>query len=112
MLNLQFIGPRKTGYGLGFNNVELAIYWASEDGLRAWLQQRLVELAIYWASEDGLRAWLQHCKWGREVRTQRAMPQKWCQHVHWWRLQYLGLPLSGVSSYSKAMFAFQSSLDV
>ena len=72
MLNLQFIGPRKTGYGLGFNNVELAIYWASEDGLRAWLQ---------------------HCKWGREVRTQRAMPQKWCQHVHWWRLQYLGLPL-------------------
>ena len=91
MLNLQFIGPRKTGYGLGFNNVELAIYWASEDGLRAWLQ---------------------HCNWGREVRTQRAMPQKWCQHVHWWRLQYLGLPLSGVSSYSKAMFAFQSSLDM
>ena len=31
------------------------------------------------------------------------MPQKWRQHVHWWRLQYLGLPLSGVSSYSKAM---------
>ena len=50
MLNLQYIGPRKTGYGLGFNIVTGGERSARSDATEMVSTCALVTLAIFRAS--------------------------------------------------------------